>query len=233
MNGISITDVSYQINDTAILSAVSFQSDAKRIAILGRNGSGKSTLSRLICGIDRPNQGEIRINDIDVYADRRAALNTVGMIFQNPDHQIIFPTVGEELRFGLTQLGLSKNEADFKVNACLKEYNKLEWFDRSISTLSQGQKHLVCLLSVLLMKPKVLLLDEPFTGIDIPTQRKLEEYLRPLNQTVVLVSHVPETFENYERLIWMDEGGVQADGTPRGVIKKYQDAMYKYREKNI
>ena len=55
----------------------------------------------------------------------------------------------------------------------------------------------------------------------------------PLNQTVVLVSHVPETFENYERLIWIDEGGVQADGTPRGVIKKYQDAMYKYREKNI
>ena len=62
---------------------------------------------------------------------------------------------------------------------------------------------------------------------------KLEEYLRPLNQTVVLVSHVPETFENYERVIWIDEGGVQADGTPRGVIKKYQDAMYKYREKNI
>ena len=82
-------------------------------------------------------------------------------------------------------------------------------------------------------EPKVLLLDEPFTGIDIPTQRKLEEYLRPLNQTVVLVSHVPETFENYERVIWIDEGGVQADGTPRGVIKKYQDAMYKYREKNI
>ena len=62
---------------------------------------------------------------------------------------------------------------------------------------------------------KVLLLDEPFTGIDIPTQRKLEEYLRPLNQTVILVSHVPETFENYERLIWIDEGGVQADGTPK------------------
>ena len=83
------------------------------------------------------------------------------------------------------------------------------------------------------MEPKVLLLDEPFTGIDIPTQRKLEEYLRPLNQTVVLVSHVPETFENYERLIWIDEGGVQADGTPRSVIKEYQDAMYNYFEKNI
>ena len=88
MNGISITDVSYQINDTVILTEVSFKSDAKRIAVLGRNGSGKSTLSRLICGLDRPSQGKIHINDIDVYHDRRAALDTIGMIFQNPDHQI-------------------------------------------------------------------------------------------------------------------------------------------------
>ena len=186
-----------------------------------------------MAGLQKLNNGKIFIDGVEVAKDRKEAIKKVGIVFQNSDHQIIFPTVGEELRFGLTQLGLSKNEADFKVNACLKEYNKLEWFDRSISTLSQGQKHLVCLLSVLLMEPKVLLLDEPFTGIDIPTQRKLEEYLRPLNQTVVLVSHVPETFESYERLIWIDEGGVQADGTPRGVIKKYQDAMYKYREKNI
>jgi biotin transport system ATP-binding protein len=157
----------------------------------------------------------------------------VGIIFQNPDHQIIFPTVGEELRFGLTQLGLNRNEADLKVIACLKEYDKVNWFERSISTLSQGQKHLVCLLSILLMKPMVLLLDEPFTGIDIPTQRKLERYLGSLKQTIIHVSHVPETFENYQRLIWMDEGVVKADGPPKTVTKKYKDAMNNYNEKNI
>ena len=155
MNGISITDVSYQINDTAILSAVSFQSDAKRIAILGRNGSGKSTLSRLICGIDRPNQGEIRINDIDVYADRRAALNTVGMIFQNPDHQIIFPTVIEEMIFGLIQMGVDKTVADQRAMSYLAKFGKSEWRDRAISTLSQGQKKLLCLMAILAMEPKV------------------------------------------------------------------------------
>ena len=126
MNGISITDVSYQINDTAILRSVSFQSDAKRIAILGRNGSGKSTLSRLICGLDRPNQGVIRINDIDVYADRRAALNTVGMIFQNPDHQIIFPTVIEEMIFGLIQMGVDKTVADQRAMSYLAKFGKSE-----------------------------------------------------------------------------------------------------------
>lgn len=230
---IEIHSASVFNGEEKILENLNLSISEKRVGFIGRNGSGKTTLLRAMAGLQKLNNGKILIDGVEVAKDRKEAIKKVGIVFQNSDHQIIFPTVGEELRFGLTQLGLSKNEADLKVNACLQEYNKLEWFDRSISTLSQGQKHLVCLLSVLLMEPKVLLLDEPFTGIDIPTQRKLEEYLRPLNQTVVLVSHVPETFESYERLIWIDEGGVQADGKPRGIIKKYQDAMYKYCEKNI
>ena len=230
---IEIYSASVFNGEEKILENLSLSISEKRVGFIGRNGSGKTTLLRAMAGLQKLNNGKILIDGVEVARDRKEAIKKVGIVFQNSDHQIIFPTVGEELRFGLTQLGLSKNEADLKVNACLQEYNKLEWFDRSISTLSQGQKHLVCLLSVLLMEPKVLLLDEPFTGIDIPTQRKLEEYLRPLNQTVVLVSHVPETFESYERLIWIDEGGVQADGTPRSVIKEYQDAMYNYFEKNI
>jgi len=230
---IEIYSASVFNGEEKILENLSLSISEKRVGFIGRNGSGKTTLLRAMAGLQKLNNGKILIDGVEVAKDRKEAIKKVGIVFQNSDHQIIFPTVGEELRFGLTQLGLSKNEADVKVNVCLKEYNKLEWFDRSISTLSQGQRHLVCLLSVLLMEPKVLLLDEPFTGIDIPTQRKLEEYLRPLSQTVVLVSHVPETFENYERLIWIDEGGVQADGRPRGVIKKYQDAMNKYCEKNI
>ena len=83
------------------------------------------------------------------------------------------------------------------------------------------------------MEPSVLLLDEPFTGIDIPTQRKLEQYLSSLKQTIIQVSHVPETFKNYQRLIWMDKGVVQADGVPREVIKNYIGAMENYDEKNI
>ncbi len=194
---------------------------------------GQNHLLRILAGLQELNNGKVLIDGTEVAKKRNEAIKKVGIIFQNPDHQIIFPTVGEELRFGLTQLGLSKNEADLKVIACLKQYDKVDWFERSISTLSQGQKHLVCLLSVLLMKPRVLLLDEPFTGIDIPTQLKLEHYLRSLKQTIIHVSHVPETFENYQRLIWMDEGIIQADGTPKTVIKKYRTAMKNYDEKTI
>ena len=183
---IEIHSASVFNGEEKILENLSLSISEKRVGFIGRNGSGKTTLLRAMAGLQKLNNGKILIDGVEVSKDRKEAIKKVGIVFQNSDHQIIFPTVGEELRFGLTQLGLSKNEADFKVNACLQEYNKLEWFDRSISTLSQGQKHLVCLLSVLLMEPKVLLLDEPFTGIDIPTQRKLEEYLRPLNQTCLL-----------------------------------------------
>ena len=228
---IEICSASVFYGKERILENLSLSIKEQRVGFIGRNGSGKTTLLRILAGLQELNNGKVLIDGIEVAKKRKEAIKKVGIIFQNPDHQIIFPTVGEELRFGLIQLGLSKNEADLKVIACLKQYDKVDWFERSISTLSQGQKHLVCLLSVLLMKPRVLLLDEPFTGIDIPTQLKLEHYLSSLKQTIIHVSHVPETFENYQRLIWMDEGIIQADGTPKTVIKKYRTAMKNYDEK--
>ena len=230
---IEICSASVFYGKERILENLSLSIKEQRVGFIGRNGSGKTTLLRILAGLQELNNGKVLIDGTEVAKKRKEAIKKVGIIFQNPDHQIIFPTVGEELRFGLSQLGLSKNEADLKVIACLKQYDKVDWFERSISTLSQGQKHLVCLLSVLLMKPRVLLLDEPFTGIDIPTQLKLEHYLSSLKQTIIHVSHMPETFENYQRLIWMDEGIIQADGTPKTVIKRYRDAMKNYDEKTI
>ena len=230
---IEICSASVFYGKDRILENLNLSIKEQRVGFIGRNGSGKTTLLRILAGLQELNNGKVLIDGTEVAKKRNEAIKKVGIIFQNPDHQIIFPTVGEELRFGLTQLGLSKNEADLKVIACLKQYDKVDWFERSISTLSQGQKHLVCLLSVLLMKPRVLLLDEPFTGIDIPTQLKLEHYLSSLKQTIIHVSHVPETFENYQRLIWMDDGIIQADGTPKTVIKKYRTAMKNYDEKTI
>ena len=230
---IEILSASVFYGKEKILEDLSLSITEQRVGFIGRNGSGKTTLLRILAGLQELNSGKVLIDGTEVAKKRKEAIEKVGIIFQNPDHQIIFPTVGEELRFGLTQLGLNRNEADLKVIACLKQYDKVEWFERSISTLSQGQKHLVCLLSVLLMEPKVLLLDEPFTGIDIPTQLKLEHYLSSLKQTIIHVSHVPETFETYQRLIWMDEGVIQADGKPKTVIKKYRYAMQSYEEKNI
>ena len=225
MNSISITDVSYQINDTAILRSVSFQSVAKRIAILGRNGSGKSTLSRLICGLDRPNQGVIRVNDIDVYKDRRAALNTVGMIFQNPDHQIIFPTVIEEMVFGLTQMGVEKPVADQRAMSYLAKFGKSDWRDRAISALSQGQKKLLCLMAILAMEPKVIILDEPLAALDIPTQRQLTTILKSLPQTLIYITHDTAPIQHYDVAIWLEQGQVVETGSPDTVVPAFINEM--------
>ena len=225
MNGIRITDVSYQINGTAILQAVSFESDAKRIAFLGRNGSGKSTLSRLICGLDQPSQGTIRIDNIDVYKDRRAALDMIGMIFQNPDHQIIFPTVIEEMKFGLTQMGFDKFEADRRAMAYLKTFGKADWRDRAISTLSQGQKKLLCLMAILAMEPKVIILDEPLAALDIPTQRQLTEILQSLPQTLVYITHDTAPIQDYDVAIWLDQGKIVETGSPETLLPKFIDEM--------
>lgn len=225
MNGIRITDVSYQINGTAILQAVSFESVAKRIAILGRNGSGKSTLSRLICGLDQPSQGTIRIDNIDVYKNRRAALDMIGMIFQNPDHQIIFPTVIEEMKFGLTQMGFDKLEADRRAMAYLKTFGKADWRDRAISTLSQGQKKLLCLMAILAMEPKVIILDEPLAALDIPTQRQLTEILQSLPQTLVYITHDTAPIQDYDVAIWLDQGKIVETGSPETLLPKFIDEM--------
>ena len=170
---IEICSASVFYGKERILENLSLSIKEQRVGFIGRNGSGKTTLLRILSGLQELNNGKVLIDGTEVAKKRNEAIKKVGIIFQNPDHQIIFPTVGEELRFGLSQLGLSKNEADLKVIACLKQYDKVDWFERSISTLSQGQKHLVCLLSVLLMKPRVLLLDEPFTGIDVKTEDQI------------------------------------------------------------
>ncbi|MCA8930388.1 MAG: ABC transporter ATP-binding protein, partial [Alphaproteobacteria bacterium] len=136
------------------------------VAVMGRNGSGKSTLSRVIAGLVAPRTGQVRINGHDPARDRRAALREVGILFQNPDHQIIFPTVIEEIAFGLTQMGQPRTDAAEAARAILARFGVAHWQDAQVATLSQGQKHLVCLMAVVAMAPGLLILDEPFAGLD-------------------------------------------------------------------
>ena len=114
---IEICSASVFYGKERILENLSLSIKEKRGGFIGRNGSGKTTLLRILAGLQELNSGKVLIEGTEVAKKRKEAIEMVGIIFQNPDHQIIFPTVGEELRFGLTQIGLSKNEADDKVNA--------------------------------------------------------------------------------------------------------------------
>ena len=222
---IQFENVSLSLNAREVLKGVSLDIQEQRVGVIGRNGSGKTSFARLLSGLLAPSSGRVRVNGNDLFKHRAAALKTVGILFQNPDHQIIFPTVLEELSFGLTQQGQRKAEAMQNATKILQQFDRLDWAERTIATLSQGQRHLVCLLSVLAMAPPLLVLDEPFAGLDLPTKTYLQNLLYGLDQSVLHITHDLQALAEYERVIWLEKGQVAGDGLPKNIIPAFENAM--------
>ena len=222
---IQFENVSLSLNARKLLNAVTLDIQEQRVGVIGRNGSGKTSFARLLCGLLAPSSGRVQVNGNDLVKHRAAALKTVGILFQNPDHQIIFPTVLEELSFGLTQQGQRKAEAMQNATKILQQFDRLDWAERTIATLSQGQRHLVCLLSVLAMAPPLLVLDEPFAGLDLPTKTYLQNLLYGLDQSVLHITHDLQALAEYERVIWLEKGQVAGDGLPKNIIPAFENAM--------
>ena len=224
---INLKDVSFEFETHRVLDQINLNISEHRIGIIGVNGSGKSTLARLISGLIAPTSGSIRLNKIDVFKDRKAALKTVGIIFQNPDHQIIFPTCVEEISFGLIQQGMTRIEAEKKSKQLLLKFDKLNWSDELAHNLSQGQRHFLCLISVLAMEPDVIILDEPYAGLDLPTSIKLKNTIKKLNQQIVMITHDREILEDFERILWIDNGKIVRDGSFENVMPDFEKEMRK------
>lgn len=220
-----LADVVLAFDGRAVLQGVTFSAEDRRVGIVGRNGSGKSTLARVIAGLIAPQAGTVRLNGHDPACDRRAALREVGILFQNPDHQIIFPTVIEEIAFGLTQMGRSRAEAAEAARAILVEFGVGHWHETQVASLSQGQKHLVCLMAVVAMQPGLVILDEPFAGLDIPTRAQLMRSLARYRGTLVHITHDPRDLAGYDRVIWIDRGAVRLDGPAAPVLEAYLAEM--------
>lgn len=227
---IRLDDLGYEVAGRPVLAGITLQSSARRIGVVGRNGSGKSTLARLLAGLIAPTSGQVRIGGHDVFRDRRAALETVGILFQNPEHQIIFPRVAEEIAFGLRQQGLDKAQAAARVEAVLRSFDKPHWKDAPISALSQGQKHLVCMMAVLAMRPQLLILDEPYAGLDIPTRRQLARYLHRAGTRLLHISHEPSDLETCDELFWLDRGRIVAQGAPALLLPDFTAEMIRLGE---
>lgn len=222
---IDIQELEYAIEGQLVLSDVNLTLTEQRVGVVGRNGSGKSTFARLVAGLISPTNGTIRVNGLDLAKNRRAAVSEVGILFQNPEHQIIFPTVGEEIAFGLQQQGLSKLDAAREMQDVLAQFGLSHWEEAYIATLSQGQKHLVCLMSVVAMKPALLVLDEPFAGLDIPTKAQMNRYLSLYQGNLLHISHDPKDLESYGFVIWIDQGRVRLAGPQEDVMLAYLEAM--------
>lgn len=221
-HGISFLNVSLSRDNQAVLQDLSLDLYEQRIGLIGHNGSGKSSLVRLINGLLQADSGDITVcgQNPAVGPERMSA--HVGFIFQNPDHQIIFPTVEEELTFGLLNQGKTKEQARLAAQSLLAQHDREDWADRPVHSLSDGQKQLVCILSVLLMQPHVLILDEPFSALDLPTRYQLLALLDSLPQQVLMISHELDTLQSFDRIIWLQQGRVYRDGPPEAVLAEYQ-----------
>ncbi|MGR3759898.1 energy-coupling factor ABC transporter ATP-binding protein [Roseobacteraceae bacterium NS-SX3] len=222
---VQLSGVTVEAEGKAILRDVSFCASEARIGIVGRNGSGKTTLARVIAGLITPQQGRAEIAGVDMARDRKAALRLAGILFQNPDHQIIFPTVEEEIGFGLRQLGQTKTEAADGTAAMLARFGKSHWAKAAVHRLSQGQKQLVCLMAVLAMQPRVIVLDEPFSGLDIPTRLQLQRHFGRAGVQLIHISHDPHHLAGYGRILWIEDGRIAADGPPGQVLPDFTRQM--------
>ena len=222
---VDIVDASLVIEGRPVLRNVTWRSRSPRVSVIGRNGSGKSTLARVLAGLVPVTSGSVLVNGKDLAKDRRGALDEVGILFQNPDHQIIFPTVLEEVAFGIEQKGASRPDAAARAREVMARFNVPHWADAHIGALSQGQRHLVCLMAVVAMAPRLLVLDEPFAGLDIPTRSQLGRYLEHYRGNLVHITHDPTDLAGYEHVLWLDRGAVRTFGATAIVLPAYLAEM--------
>jgi biotin transport system ATP-binding protein len=208
----------------AVFDGFSLELREQRIGLVGNNGSGKSSLLRLAAGLLMPDSGEVLAWTLETRANRRDLARHIGFLFQNPEHQILFPTVEEEIAFGLIEGGMAVRDANARARTLLAEHGCAGWEGRATHALSDGQKQLVCLLAVIAPNPSILLLDEPFSSLDLPTRLDIQRRLHALPQRLVMASHDLDLLAGFDRLIWLDAGRVRMDGVPDAVLAAYRSA---------
>jgi len=193
------------------------------VGLLGMNGSGKSTLAKLLNGLLKPTDGKVYINGLDTTNIEQLSevRRLVGMVFQNPDNQLISPVIEEEIAFGPENLGLPISEINRRINWALQVCGLEDKRYHAPHLLSGGQKQRVALASALAMLPEYLVLDEPTSMLDPAGRKELLAHLRVLNKeedmTILIISHNPEDLVQADRLIVLDHGSIFLQGTPREV----------------
>ena len=198
-------------------------------AILGHNGSGKSTLAKLLNGLYTPTEGKVLVCGMDTADDnliwdvRRSA----GMVFQNPDNQLVASIVRDDVAFGLENTGVPSAEMPERIEEALRQVGMIDFIDRGPHTLSGGQKQRIAIAGVLAMLPKALILDESTAMLDPRGRREVFDTVERLNRekgiTVIWITHFMEEAARCQRAIVMHEGKVAMDGTPQEVFSRVDE----------
>lgn len=230
MQAIKFDNVSFSYNDGAkVVDGLSLEVEkGEFVAVVGRNGSGKSTAAKLINGLLTPDEGKVYVNGIDTSTtdDIFAVRSTVGMVFQNPDNQMVATIVEDDVAFGPENLGVEREEIGRRIDFALGVTGIEKFRDKPSAELSGGQKQRVAIAGVLAVKPQILILDEATSMLDPLGRKEVNEVIRKLNKdgmTVVTVTHYMEEAVDADRVIVFDGGKVAFSGTPKEVFSREKD----------
>lgn len=192
--------------------------------ILGHNGSGKSTLAKLLNGLYKPDNGDVFVDGINT-KDEKTEIEIkrrVGMVFQNPDNQLLSSIVEEDVAFGPENLGLDPKIIRERVDSALKTVDMYDFRNKSPYHLSGGQKQRVAIAGIIAMEPECIVFDEPTSMLDPKGRKEIIKTIEKLNKekgiTVILITHFMEEAENADRVIVIDDGRIIKDGKPKDVF---------------
>lgn len=199
------------------------------VAILGHNGSGKSTFAKHLNSLLLPTEGTVWVDGMDTTEEEHLwdIRQSAGMVFQNPDNQIVGMIVEEDVGFGPENMGIPTEEIWVRVEKALKAVGMYEYRNASPNRLSGGQKQRVAIAGIVAMKPKCIVLDEPTAMLDPNGRSEVIKTLHELNQkekvTVILITHYMDEVVNADRVIVMDAGSVVMDGTPKEIFSRVEE----------
>lgn len=199
------------------------------VAVLGHNGSGKSTFAKHINGLLLPSEGTVWVGEMDTKDEEHIwdVRKTAGMVFQNPDNQIIGNVVEEDVGFGPENIGVPTEEIWQRVDESLKAVGMTAYRLQSPNKLSGGQKQRVAIAGVMAMKPECIILDEPTAMLDPNGRKEVIRTVRELNRkegiTVILITHYMEETIDADRIIVMDQGRIVMDGAPREIFSQVRE----------
>ena len=225
---IKAENVHFSYGDKEILKGVSLDiKEGEFISILGHNGSGKSTFAKLINGILTTKVGKITVDGLDVSNEDNLfdVRKLVGMVFQNPDNQIVSAIVEEDVAFAPENLSVDPTEIRKRVDESLKAVNMYDYRLHAPSQLSGGQKQRVAIAGIIAMRPKYIVLDEPTAMLDPSGRAEVLQTIKKLKEdfgiTIILITHYMEEAVQSDRVVVIDDGKILLDGTPKDVFSYY------------
>lgn len=221
-----LTDYDEHTVKNTVINGISLEiSRGEFVAVLGHNGSGKSTLAKMLNAINLPESGKVYVDGMDTSDENNLfdIRKRVGMVFQNPDNQIVATVVEEDVAFALENIGVEPTEIRRRVDEALKTVGMYEYREHAPHKLSGGQKQRVAIAGVLAMKPECIVLDEPTAMLDPIGRREIMATISELNSmgvTIVLITHYMDEAARAKRVIVMDSGEIIMDDTPKRVFSQ-------------